>query len=123
MKKIFIEFEEYQKVSQISKTNKIKEMLGGKWKVMILFRINVGINRFIKIEESIDGISKNILTRNLREMERHNLIERKLLEDGTNIVIYKLTNIGVKLIPVYKELSIWFFENFDQKNVKYIFKN
>lgn len=123
MKKIFIEFEEYQKVSQISKTNKIKEMLGGKWKVMILFRINVGINRFIKIEESIDGISKNILTRNLREMERHNLIERKLLEDGTNIVIYKLTNIGVKLIPIYKELSIWFFENFDQKNVKYIFKN
>ena len=116
-------FETFQKEAQLNKKNRIKDMLGGKWKIIILFRINIGINRFLLIEKSLNNISKNVLTKNLRELENDNLINRINDPKGSSKVFYELTDIAHKLIPIYKNLTIWFFENFDQKNIKYLIKN
>ena len=44
-------------------------MIGGKWKPIILYLISKGANRFGILQRGIDGISKQMLTKQLREME------------------------------------------------------
>ena len=69
-------FEDLFKNIQLDQGNLIMKILGGKWKLLIISRIYVGFNRFNNLEKSINGISKNILSLNLKNLERDNIISR-----------------------------------------------
>ena len=83
------------------------KVIGGKWKPIIFYRLTQGINRFGKLSRSIDGISKNMLTRELRELESHDIISRKIFPEIPPRVEYSITKKGKTLIPVLDKLNEW----------------
>ncbi len=56
-------------------------IIGGKWKPIILFLVSNGVNRFGLLYRSIKGITKQVLTKQLRELEADGLLARRVYED------------------------------------------
>jgi|TARA_Y100000389_G_C17295340_1_gene430205 DNA-binding HxlR family transcriptional regulator len=83
------------------------KVIGGKWKPIIFMRLSHGINRFGILSRSIEGISKNMLTRELRDLEKHGIIDRKIFAEIPPRVEYSLTEKGKTLLPVFKKLGDW----------------
>ena len=83
------------------------KVTGGKWKPIILFRLSKGINRFGILSRSIEGISKNMLTQQLRQMELYKIINRKIYAEIPPRVEYSLTTRGESLLPIFKSLADW----------------
>ena len=83
------------------------ENIGGKWKPAIFMRLSQGVNRFRILSRSIDGISKNILIREFRELEAHKIINRKIFAEIPPRVEYSLTEKGLTLLPVFDKLNEW----------------
>ena len=70
-------------------------------------RIAQDINRFGVLHRGIDGISKNMLTRELRALEKNNIISRKIYAEIPPRVEYSLTKKGKTLVPVFDMLNEW----------------
>ena len=83
------------------------KMIGGKWRPIIIMRIAQNINRFGVLHRGIDGISKNMLTRELRDLEKNNIISRKIYAEIPPRVEYSLTKKGKSLVPVLDKLNDW----------------
>lgn len=81
--------------------------LGGKWKPLILHRIQVGIYDFDSLQKAIPTISKQVLQNQLRELEFDGLIERDILSDHGIKLAYLLTELGESIIPIIDKLSEW----------------
>jgi len=86
-------------------------IIGGKWKPIILFVLSRGRLRFGKIVFFIPGISRKVLTDQLRELEADGLINRKKFAEIPPRVEYSLTKKSEKLIPILVDLSKWTSEN------------
>lgn len=83
------------------------ELIGGKWKPVILYNLTSGTRRFGQIDVRIPGISRKVLTEQLRELEKDGLITRKQYNEIPPRVEYSLTELGKSLSPVFKEMSAW----------------
>ena len=105
-------FEDLCKNMQLDQGNLIMKILGGKWKLLIISRIYVGLDRFNSLERSINGISKNILSLSLKELENDRIISRYKYDEVIPKVKYRLTKSGNSLIPVLKILGQWYVTNF-----------
>ena len=70
-------------------------------------RIAQNINRFGILHRGIDGISKNMLTRELRDLEKNDIISRKIYAEIPPRVEYSLTKKGKTLVPVFDMLNDW----------------
>jgi len=81
--------------------------IGGKWKPIVLFLIGKGINRFGILQRSIEGISKQMLTKQLRELEADGILHRKIYAEIPPRVEYSMTELGDSLIPVIDGMRIW----------------
>ncbi len=82
-------------------------VIGGKWKVLILYLISSDINRFGKMGMMLKGISKQMLTSQLRELENDRIIERVIYPEIPPRVEYFLTMRGKSLLPVIESMKIW----------------
>ena len=105
-------FEDLCKNIQLDQGNLIMKILSGKWKLLIISRIYVGFDRFNSLERSINGISKNILSLSLKELENDKIISRYNFDEVVPKVKYSLTESGNSLIPVLKILGQWYFDNY-----------
>ena len=105
-------FEDLCKNMQLDQGNLIMKMLGGKWKLLIISRIYIGFDRFNSLERSINGISKNILSLSLKELENDKIISRYNFDEVVPKVKYSLTKSGNSFIPVLKILGQWYFDNY-----------
>jgi DNA-binding HxlR family transcriptional regulator len=83
------------------------EIIGGKWKILILYLISNEINRFGKMSLMLRTISKQMLTSQLRELEEDGLIERKIYAEIPPRVEYYLTSKGHSLLPVITVMKDW----------------
>jgi DNA-binding HxlR family transcriptional regulator len=83
------------------------EVIGGKWKMLIIHLINNDINRFGKMSMIMKDISKQMLTTQLRDLERDGLINRKIYPEIPPRVEYSLTEKGKALIPVLSAMKDW----------------
>ena len=81
--------------------------IGGKWKPIILFLIDKGVNRFGMMRKEIEGISKQMLTIQLRELEDDKLINRKIFSEIPPRVEYSITERGKSLFTVINNMRIW----------------
>jgi DNA-binding HxlR family transcriptional regulator len=94
------------------------EIIGGKWKVLILHLINNDINRFGKLSMMLRHCSKQMLTTQLRELENDGLLERVIYPEIPPRVEYFLTPKGVALMPIMEILRDWGLEYaFEEKRV------
>ena len=82
-------------------------VIGGKWKILILFLIGNDINRFGKLSMLLKDISKQMLTTQLRELERDGIIRRVIYPEIPPRVEYFLTEKGEALKPVFSALREW----------------
>ena len=82
-------------------------VIGGKWKPIILYLLSMGVSRFGIMLRGIDGISKQMLTKQLRELESEKVIHRKVFPEVPPRVEYTLTEKGKSLLPVISEMRKW----------------
>lgn len=82
-------------------------IIGGKWKILIIFLISQDINRFGKMGMMLKGISKQMLTTQLRELEQDGIIDRKIYPEIPPRVEYFLTDKGKLLLPIIEQMKVW----------------
>lgn len=83
------------------------ETIGGKWKPIILSRIKLKINRFGQLERTISGISKKMLTAQLRELEQSGIIDRVIYAEIPPRVEYFISKKGETLFPILDSMFEW----------------
>ena len=83
------------------------EIIGGKWKPIILYYLTSGTRRFGEIAARIPTISRKVLTEQLKELEKDGLIVREQFKEIPPRVEYSLTDLGKSLSGVFKEMAMW----------------
>jgi len=81
--------------------------IGGKWKPIILGRLEKGAVRFGKLAVQIPDISRKILTEQLKELEDDGLIIRQSYNEKPPRVEYELSEIGQTVIPILLAMTAW----------------
>jgi DNA-binding HxlR family transcriptional regulator len=82
-------------------------VLGGKWKIVILWHLIDKERRFGEFKHLIEGINQKMLTLHLRELEADGLIHREVYPEIPPRVEYSLTAYGRTLIPVLNAMAEW----------------
>jgi DNA-binding HxlR family transcriptional regulator len=82
-------------------------IMGGKWKPLVIFLINQDLNRFSLLKKAIPDISKQMLVNQLRELEGDKLIERIVFAEIPPKVLYQLTPKGKSLLPIIGVMADW----------------
>ncbi|MCA1030917.1 helix-turn-helix transcriptional regulator [Bacillus timonensis] len=84
------------------------DILVGKWKPVILFHIfQEGTLRFSELQRLIPDITKKMHTTQLRELEYHDIIKRKVYAQVPPKVEYSITNYGIGLTPLLESMHNW----------------
>ncbi|MEM7385202.1 MAG: helix-turn-helix domain-containing protein [Verrucomicrobiota bacterium] len=83
------------------------ELIGGKWKGMVLFYLLDGKMRFSELMRAIGCVTQRMLTKQLRELEASGLINRIVHAEVPPRVEYELTKEGESLKPILLALKKW----------------
>ena len=90
------------------------EVIGGKWKGAILYRLLDEKKRFNELKKFFPSLTQRILTQQLRELERDGVIDRKVYAEVPPRVEYSLTEFGRSLEPALRLLSEWGAKHVEQ---------
>lgn len=82
-------------------------MIGGKWKPIILHMLSEGTMRFGELKKNIPPVSQKMLTQQLRELEADGIINRKVYPEVPPRTEYSLTERGLTLKPILQHLYVW----------------
>jgi len=82
-------------------------MIGGRWKLMILCKLEDGKLRFSELRRLIPEITERMLALQLRELEKDGLVKRTVYAEVPPRVDYELTEISEELVPVWRQLEVW----------------
>lgn len=91
--------------------DKAIEVLGGKWKPLILHRLGAGTLRFGQLQRAIPLVTQRMLTLQLRELERDGLVVRTVYAQVPPKVEYTLAAPALSLLPVLESLGRWWLEH------------
>jgi DNA-binding HxlR family transcriptional regulator len=83
------------------------ELIGGKWKPVILYCLRNDTRRFGEIAARIPAISRKVLTDQLKEMENDQLVIRKQYNETPPRVEYSLSERGKSMGPLLAEMEKW----------------
>ncbi|MCB0261826.1 MAG: helix-turn-helix transcriptional regulator [Calditrichaeota bacterium] len=83
------------------------DVIGGKWKMPIIWRLKDKPWRYGELKRNLGKITHKMLTEQLRELERDELVFRKVFEVVPPKVEYSLTEKGFTTIPVIEHLREW----------------
>lgn len=82
-------------------------VIGGRWKIPILWHLSRETLRFSELQRAVDGITQKMLTQQLREMERDGVVNRRVYPEVPPKVEYSLTPLGRSLEPVVQAMCRW----------------
>jgi DNA-binding HxlR family transcriptional regulator len=83
------------------------EVIGGKWKCVILFHLLSGTKRFNELRRLVPNVTQRMLTLQLRELENDGIVERKIYQQIPPRVDYSLTEFGRTLEPILLIVKDW----------------
>lgn len=83
------------------------ELVGGKWKPLILWRLSAGTLRFGQLQRAMPQVTQRMLTLQLRELERAGLVAPRVYPEVPPKVEYALTPLGGTVVPVLQSLGQW----------------
>lgn len=83
------------------------EMIGGKWKAVVLWYLRKNTKRFAELRHHIPDITEKMLTTQLRELERDGIVKRKVFAQVPPRVEYSLTAYGKTLLPLIDLIGSW----------------
>jgi DNA-binding HxlR family transcriptional regulator len=82
-------------------------VIGGRWKVMVLYYLVDATRRFNELNRLLAGISARTLAQQLRELERDGVLRRRAYAEIPPRVEYSLTELGRSLKPVLRAMHDW----------------
>ncbi len=98
----------YEIAQRIEIIGKVLKVVGGKWKLLIIYHLTTNkFCRFGELQRKIPGITRRILTLQLREMEKDGLVHRKIYAEMPPRVEYTITKEGYALRKVYRQMLYW----------------
>jgi len=103
-----------QQCSFICPIEAAAEVIGGKWKARILFQLQGGAKRFNELKRKLPGITQRMLTKQLRELEADQVVDRNIYPEIPPKVEYSLTEFGQTLKPSLQALQDWGLEYLDK---------
>jgi DNA-binding HxlR family transcriptional regulator len=83
------------------------EVIGGKWKCVILWHVRGRVRRFSDLRRLIPSATQKMLTAQLRQLERDGLIERKVFAEVPPRVEYSISEYGSSLSPLLEIMCKW----------------
>ena len=83
------------------------ELIGGKYKALILWHLAEGKLRFSQLRNQIKGVTPKMLTQQLRELESQALVHREVFAVVPPKVEYSLTDLGKSLMPLLVAMRDW----------------
>ena len=90
------------------------EVIGGKWKGVILYHLLSETSRFNELRRLMPDITQRMLTKQLRELEANNLISRKVYAEVPPKVEYSISDYGKTLAPVIHALKEWGLQHLEK---------
>ena len=83
------------------------DIIGGKWKVLIVWSLQQSAMRFGELKRSVPGVSEKVLVQQLRELEAVGVVWRQVYDESLPRVEYSLTRRGVELSEALEPLGRW----------------
>lgn len=83
------------------------KVIGGRWKVFVLYYLFEGPKRLSELRRRMPGVSQKVLVQQLREMEQHGVVHRKVFAEVPPRVEYSATKLGSSLQPIVASLCEW----------------
>ena len=84
-----------------------QRVLQGKWAIIILYYLSTGTKRFNELERLMPTTTRTVLTRQLRQLEKDKLIDRKVFAEVPPHVEYSLSKLGTQFQKVLAEIEIF----------------
>ena len=94
------------------------ELIGGKYKSLILWHLAGGILRFNELQKQLPSATPKMLTQQLRELEAQKLIHREVFPVIPPKVEYSLTQTGKSLLPILTAMRDWGAEYLRKKSIE-----
>ncbi|MTI79543.1 MAG: helix-turn-helix transcriptional regulator [Firmicutes bacterium] len=95
----------------ICPVEKTLSILGGKWTLSIIRQLSPGAKRFGQLQKSLKGISPKTLSSRLQELEKEDIVAKKIYPEVPPRVEYSLTPKGEGLKIILQEMVKWANEN------------
>ena len=83
------------------------EMIGERWTLLLVRELMHGPQRYTDLADRLPGIGTNILASRLRDLETAGIVAKRTLPPPAASKVYELTEYGVELKPVMRELALW----------------
>ncbi|MFZ4453832.1 winged helix-turn-helix transcriptional regulator [Salibacterium aidingense] len=83
------------------------EVIGGKWKGLVLYFLMSGPKRTSELKRNIPNITQKMLIQTLKDLEASGLVNRKMYNQVPPKVEYSPTELGKSLKPILQELCLW----------------
>jgi DNA-binding HxlR family transcriptional regulator len=83
------------------------DRIGERWTMLIVRELSLGPLRFSALARAVGGAPTDVLTKRLRDLERHGIVERRELDPPNSAIAYELTELGHGLERPMIELSRW----------------
>lgn len=83
------------------------DVVGGKWKALILWALSTGTQRFGELKRLVPGVTEKMLIQQLRELEHDGIVRREIYPQVPPKVEYSLTELGVSLDAALAPLGAW----------------
>jgi DNA-binding HxlR family transcriptional regulator len=83
------------------------ELIGERWALLVLRELMLGPRRFSELKADLPGISANVLTQRLSELERRGLVRKTKLPPPASVQVYEATDWGQEARPLMGQLGRW----------------
>ena len=83
------------------------ELIGERWALLVLRELMLGARRFSELKADLPGISANVLTQRLGELEKRGLVRKTKLPPPASVQVYEATDWGMEARPLMGQLGKW----------------
>ncbi len=83
------------------------ELIGERWAMLVLRELAYGPRRFSELKSDLPGISANVLTQRLTELEQRGIVRKTKLPPPASVQVYEATEWGLEAAPVIARLGGW----------------
>jgi DNA-binding HxlR family transcriptional regulator len=83
------------------------DLLGERWAMLVLRELAYGPRRFSELRADLQGISANVLTQRLTELEARGLVRKTRLAPPASVQVYEATDWGLEAVPIIASLGRW----------------
>ena len=98
------------------------DLVGERWALLIVRELILGPKRFRELHEGLPGVSTNVLSNRLKELETTGVIRRRLLPRPASGAVYELTEYGRELEDIVVALGRWGAKSIEARSAEQAFK-